>query len=231
MKFIRSKIERAGKSAIEKRTARRAFTLIELLVVIAVTAILLTVIFRPLISSYDLTSRATTQIQSQAAGRDAMAQVTALLGNAAYVFDNSGLSSTVSTSANTSLNLWMTNNLGATILITSRHSMVEYVPAAKQLEQVADSQLGAPIDPTTGEPIYDSNAPGSQSGIALPVLPGRILGRIWIGLLDNTAVADTHTVNTVFNPYDKPGTPGDPTAEVNNFHAGEGCIVIHTFPP
>jgi prepilin-type N-terminal cleavage/methylation domain-containing protein len=207
MNNISTTIERTGSGRMRDPRAVRAFTLIELLVVIAITAILLTVIFRPLISSFELTSRATTQIQSQAAARSAMDQIQALLGNAAYVFDNSGLSTPGSAAANTSLNIWLQNDLGAPILVTARHSMVEYVPAAKQLEQVADSQLGAPIDPTTGEPIYDPFASASQSGVALPVLPGRVLGRIFVGLSDNTSIADAHAINTTFNPYDKPNTP------------------------
>lgn len=195
------------RSAPRFRNIVRAFTLIELLVVIAVTAILITVIFRPLVSSYDLTSRATTQIQSQSSARSAMQQITSLLGNAAYVFDNSGLSTPGSASTNTSLNIWLRNDLGQPIVVSSRFAMVEYVPAANQLEQVADSQLGAPIDPTTGEPIYDTYATAGQRGIALPVLPGRVLGRIFVAALDNTSIADAHTPNLTFNPYDKPNTP------------------------
>jgi len=207
MKYRMNAAGQSGPGAARRHNASRAFTLLELLVVMAVTAILLTVIFRPLYASYELTSRATTQIQSQSSARSAMQQITALLGNAAYVFDNSGLSTPGSASTNTSLNVWLQNDLGAPILVTARHSMVEYVPAAKQLEQVADSQLGAPIDPTTGEPLYDPFASSATSGVALPVLPGRVLGRIFVGLLDNTSIADAHTVNLAFNPYDKPGTP------------------------
>src|SRR5438270_12018938 len=67
--------------------------------------------------------------------------------------------------------------------------------------------MGAPIAPTNGQPIYDTFATSAQSGVALPVLPGRMLGRIFVGLLDNTATADTHTIDNAFNPYDKPNSP------------------------
>jgi len=197
----------AGACVSLSQRAERAFTLIELLVVMAITAILMTVILGPLISSYDLTQRATTQVQSQATARATLDQIATVLGNAAYVFDNSGLSTPGSASTNTSLNIWLRNNQGAPIVVSSRFSMVEYVPAAKQLEQVADSQLGAPIDPTNMEPIYDQFAPSSQIGVGLPVLPGRMLGRIFVGLIDNTAVADSHVADLTFNPYDKPNTP------------------------
>ncbi len=215
MDYLVTTIERIGNDDMRDRNAARGFTLIELLVVIAVTAILLTVLFRPLISSYELTSRATTQIQSQAAARSAMQQISGLLGNAAYVFDNAGLSSPGSAATNTSLNLWLQNDLGAPIVVSSVFSMVEYVPAARQLEQVADKQFDPvtgkriiiPIDPTTGQSIYDPYAVSGQAGVALPVLPGRLLGRIFVALSDNASSADTHAINTAFNPYDKPNTP------------------------
>lgn len=169
---------------------------------IAVTAVLLTVIFRPLVASYDLTQRAGTQIETQAAARATMSRLRTVLGGAAYVFDNAGLMRPGKTGVDTGLNLWLTDSTGSPIVVTSRYSMVEYVPAAKQLEQVADSQLGAPIDPTTGEPIYDRYGSSAQSGVAVPVIPGRILGRIFLALVNNASVNDTHTVRTALNPFD-----------------------------
>jgi prepilin-type N-terminal cleavage/methylation domain-containing protein len=184
-------------------TQQSGFTLIELLVVIALTAILMTVIFRPLVDSYNLTSRAGTQIQSQQAAREALRQISAILGSAEYVYDPARPS--------TSLNIWLTNSLGAPILVTSRFSMIEYVVPAKQLDQnpyLPDpnnpgSTILVPIDPTTGEPIFSPTLPSGQTGIALPLAASRSLGRVWIGLMHNRSVQDTHAPNTAANPFDK----------------------------
>ena len=185
-----------------KRRVRHAFTLIELLVVIALTAILLSVILYPLVNSYALTARASTQIESQAAARSALSQVKTILSNSAYIFDNYGRPNPGSGSADTSLNLWVNDNQGNPALITSRNNMIEYVAAAKQLDQVAVASGKVAVDPTTGQPIYDDSLTPEQTGIALPITPGRSLGRIFIGLIDNESIADTHVQDLTFNPYD-----------------------------
>jgi len=71
-----------------ERRIRAGFTLIEMLVVIALTAILMTVIFVPLVNTYALTGKADTQIQSQASARSALYNLTDLLTNADFVYDN-----------------------------------------------------------------------------------------------------------------------------------------------
>ena len=185
-----------------KNRVRRAFTLIELLVVIALTSILLTVILYPLVNSYALASRASTQIESQSSARSAISQVKTLLSNAAYIFDNSGLPNPISGSADTSLNIWVSDNAGNPALVTARNCMVEYASPAKLLYQQAVAGGAVPIDPTSGQPIYDSSLTPEQTGVALPLTPGRSLGRIFIGLIDNTAIPDTHVQDATFNPYD-----------------------------
>lgn len=153
---------------------RRGFTLIELMVVIAITSILLTLIFKPLIDSFNLTRRAGTQIESQAAARGAMREINSLLSNAVYVFDNS----------DTELNLWLTDQTGAQYAEPTPFSMIEYVKPARQLDQIPGK---LPIDPTTGEPIYDSGLTSGESGVAQPLAKNSVLGRLWIGLIDNTS--------------------------------------------
>jgi prepilin-type N-terminal cleavage/methylation domain-containing protein len=157
------------------RTVRRGFTLLELLIVMALTVILLGLIFGPLISSFNLTSRARTQIESQTAARDTMRLVTRLLSNAVFVYDN----------GQTPLNLWFQDKSGAHRYVPTLFTMVEYVSPARQLDQVPGN---LPIDPTTGQPIYPPDKP-NQSGFAVPLSPGRSLGRLFIGLLDNTPTA------------------------------------------
>ncbi len=161
---------------------RRGFTLLELLVVMAITAILISLIFAPIVQSFNLTSRARTQVQSQTAARDAMNLVTRALSNAVFVYDN----------GQTPLNLWVQDKNGDQRYIPSLFTMIEYVAPARQLDQVPGN---IPIDPTTGEPIYGPAIPRGQSGFAVPLAPGRALGRIWIGLINNATTAHTPVVN------------------------------------
>ncbi|HZT43010.1 MAG TPA: type II secretion system protein [Chthonomonadaceae bacterium] len=170
------------------QSARRAFTLVELLVVLAITAILLTLIFKPLIDGFNLTSRSNAQIQSQTLARDVTRLISTALSDAVFIFDNSQQASL--------LNLWFTDKSGAEYLIPSQYTMMEYVAPARQLDQ---NPGNVPIDPTTGLPIY----PSGQGSFALPLAPGRALGRIWIGLTDNRSgpPAFSGPNGTPINPY------------------------------
>ncbi len=164
-----------------------AFTLIELLVVIALTSILLTLIFKPLVQSFNLTRKSGTQIETQTKARELMREVSDELSNSVYVFDN----------AQSPLNLWFNDETGAPILMPTFFTMVEYVAPARQLDQTPGA---TPIDPTTGKPIY--NGIGSNlSGYAFPLAPGLTLNRIWVGLVNNSSTSDTHAVD--------PNVPGD----------------------
>lgn len=158
--------------------SRRGFTLIEILIVLALTSILLILVFKPLIDGFNLTSRSGTQVQSQAAAREVTRQITTLLSNAVFVFDNSRQESL--------LNLWFTDSAGNPIVVPSQFTMIEYVAPSRQQDQ---NPTNLEIDPTTGEPIYNPGLPANKSGFALPLTPGRVLGRIFIGLRDNTSVA------------------------------------------
>ncbi len=105
--------------------SKKGFTLIELLVVIALTSILLTIVFKPLVASLDLTHRAATQTESQAASRDAVSQVENALSLAQYVLDPTLAP----------LNLWLSLiRQGNPYLVQSQFTMMEYVPAAHQLD-------------------------------------------------------------------------------------------------
>ncbi len=172
------------------------FTLVELLVVIALTSILFTIIFRPLVSSLQLSNRAATQTEGQAAARDLTAQLNSILSNAEYVQDQTPATSTV--------NLWLTDANGATFVVPSYFTMIEYVPPAHQLDQYAYSPgSGVPIDPTTGLPSYGATGftPG-QSGLAFPLVNGLVLGRIFYGLTDNKSVNGLYGQNgTPAKPY------------------------------
>src|ERR1044072_9351499 len=75
-------------SGTTRMQRQRGFTIIELLVVIAITSILFTIIFKPLIDGFNLTSRAGTLVESQTAARETDRGVTRLLSNAVFVFDH-----------------------------------------------------------------------------------------------------------------------------------------------
>ena len=176
---------------------KRAFTLIELLVVIALTAILLTLVFAPLINTLNLTSRASTQIETQSTGRIVMRRLEAELSGPVFVYDNvfQGLGS-----ANGQLgdpdgrvNIWL-NRMGATnspisgipVVKPIRFGMVEYVQPASQSENSASTL----IDPTTGKPDPGASAP---SNVSLPLVRGRTVVRIFPGFQDNRSGTTTLT--------------------------------------
>lgn len=163
------------------------FTLIELLVVIALTSILLTLIFKPLVQSFNLTRKSGTQIETQTKARELMREISGELSNSVYVFDN----------AQSPLNLWFNDQSGAPILMPTYFTMVQYVAPARQLDQTPGA---TPIDPTNGKPMY-SGIGSSLSGYAFPLAPGLTLNRIWIGLVHNATTVDTHAID--------PNLPGD----------------------
>ncbi len=186
------------RSAPALRLALRArsagFTLIELLVVIALTSILLTVIFLPLINSYALTAKADTQILSQSTARDVLRYATNALSNASFVYDNA-----ITTQVNgagkmlpgSEINLWLVDSTGAQYVKPVSFAMLEAVSPARQLDQspytydALGNPVATPIDPTTNQPIYDVSLSPGLSGYQLPLAPGRILTRLFVGLINN----------------------------------------------
>ncbi|MBC7526904.1 MAG: type II secretion system protein [Chthonomonadaceae bacterium] len=188
----RSISKRATRSNMGRPTGRRAFTLVELLVVIALTTILLTLIFRPLTEAVNLTSRASTQIQTQTSARTVISDVEKVLQDAVFVYDNSL----------TPVNLWLPQYGGGQVALSTKYTMLEYVRASRQMDQIP----GAATDPTTGDPIYAPDAPVGESGFALPLAPGRTLGRMFIGLMDNTMP----TTGPILGPVQAPGRPTRP---------------------
>jgi prepilin-type N-terminal cleavage/methylation domain-containing protein len=173
---------------------RAGFTLIELLVVIALTSILLTVIFVPLVNSYALTSKADMQIEAQASARNTLSNLTNLLSNADFIYDNA-VTTQVNGSGQTltgaEINLWLVDSTGNQFARRTSFAMLEAVTPARQLDQSAytydanGNPIATPIDPTTNEPIYDPNLSPGLSGYQLPLAPGRVLTRIFVGLNNN----------------------------------------------
>jgi prepilin-type N-terminal cleavage/methylation domain-containing protein len=173
---------------------RAGFTLIEMLVVIALTAILLTVIFVPLVNSYALTSKADTQILSQSSARSGISYLMNLLSNADFVYDNA-----ITTQPNASgkiltgseINLWLPQFDGQQYAKPVSFAMLEAVSPARQLDQstytydAGGNPIAMPIDPTNNQPIYDPSLSPGLSGFQLPLAPGRTLTRVFVGMTNN----------------------------------------------
>ncbi len=183
-----------------RQAAQRAFTLLELLVVIALTAVLIILIFKPLTDSINLTNRAGTQIESQTAAREILREITTELASAAAVYDNSKPEAKV--------NLWLSDKTGAPFVYPAQYAKIDYVMAARQLEN--QSANGKYItDPTTGQQIQKDTDP---QNIALSVTPGRTITRLFIGARDNTSGGDTSNEGSKSMPV------VDPLAATQVFH-------------
>ena len=178
-----------------RQAAQRAFTLLELLVVIALTAVLIILIFKPLTDSINLTNRAGTQIESQTAAREILREITTELASAAAVYDNSKPEAKV--------NLWLSDKTGAPFVYPAQYAKIDYVMAARQLEN--QSANGKYItDPTTGQQIQKDTDP---QNIALSVTPGRTITREFLGSRDNTSGPDTSGAGTSGMPVVNPDAP------------------------
>ena len=167
------------------------FTLAELLVAMAVTVILLGLVFGPLIEAFHLTNRSEMMVSVQDAGRQAMERINQQLGNAAYVFDNQ----------NMPINFWVNNQSGVETAVPLSNAWVDMVSSL----HVNDQNPNQPIDPTTGLPADTANTGNFRGPLSLPLVPGRIITRIFIGLRNNLSV-NNKPVYPYANRYDDPRT-------------------------
>jgi prepilin-type N-terminal cleavage/methylation domain-containing protein len=161
-----------------------AFTLIELLTVLAVTAILLTIIFIPMVQGFNLTRAAQGLADSQDRARALIRLIEQEVGNAAAVRDNSGLRGSLA------------------VVVPGRDGSPERVvlPAVKlDLWTPAqgdpgdrDPVSGAFRDPDTGK--FDPTLRGPKGQVNLPATPGATLVRYFVGLRD--------PFRDYTNPYD-----------------------------
>jgi len=154
------------------RRREQGFTLVELLVVMAITVILLGLIFGPLVQGFNLTNRARVQVLAQDTARRTMEDVQRELSNAVFLFDNS----------NEPINLWFYNENNEPVALRIPFAMIDIVPPAREQDQNAQLNQNQ-IDPTTGLAI-------DRGDVALPLAPGRVLVRYWLGLRDNTSDRD-----------------------------------------
>lgn len=166
---------------------KRGFTLVELLVVMAITTILLGLIFGPLVQGINLTNRARVQVLAQDTARLVMSSIQREIADGVFVFDNSG----------SSINIWV-NNGGTVTPISIPFAMVDLVPPA-HVNDLNTTLDPSNIDPTTGLAMDRGN-------VVLPVMPGRVIVRYWLGLRDNATV-------------DGGGQSGMPKKPYHNYYA------------
>jgi type II secretory pathway pseudopilin PulG len=169
------------------RRRNRSFTLVELLVVMAITAILLGLIFGPLIQGFNLTNRARVQVLTQDQARSVMETIQRDLANGVFVFDNTG----------ETINIWVRHINGSSVAIPMPYAFIDIVPPARENDQ-NPVVLGeaSNIDPTTGLAI-------DRGKLSLPLAPGRVIIRYWLGLRDNASLAN-RPIKPYLNVYEEP---------------------------
>ncbi len=159
-----------------------AFTLVELLVVMAITAILLGLIFGPMVQGFDLTNRARVQVQAQDTARQIIETLERDIADGVFIHDNSGQN----------VNFWVPDPSGApgvtpmpAIVMPTPFARLDLIPPARVNDQNPALDPTVPIDPTTGLPVEDE-----RGELAVPLAPGRVIHRYWLGLRDNATMAD-----------------------------------------
>ncbi len=175
------------------------FTLVEMLVVMAITVILLGLIFGPMIQGFDLTNRARVQVQAQDTARQIVETLERDIADGVFIHDNSGQD----------INFWVPDPAGAAgatpmpaIVMPMPFARLDLVPPARVNDQNPALDPNVPIDPTTGLPVEDE-----RGELAVPLAPGRVIHRYWLGLRDNATVDDN-----------RHGTSGRPIKPYVNFY-------------
>jgi len=156
---------------------KAAFTLIELMVVMAITVILLGLIFGPVVQSFNLTNRARVQVQTQDIARRLSETIQQDIAQAVFIFDNS----------NQPINFWMRTPdatgepVGPAVAQPVSFAYMDLVEPARVTDQSTNLDPSL-IDPTTGTPI-------NRGDFVLPLSPGRVITRYFIGLRNNASNA------------------------------------------
>ncbi len=187
------------------RKARHAFTLVELLVVVALTALLLALLFAPIIQGFKLTNKARALAEAQDASRFGMERIKRELAQAAYVFDNSNTPVTLPLEDPTQPRSAQYPGLyptDASDVVTTRPNIafakIDFIAASNRAEDPNQA-----IDPTTNQPV--GGAP-----VVLPVSPSRLYVRYFVGLRQNTRANGGTLVQDFYrNVYEFPRTDND----------------------
>ena len=193
-----------------------AFTLVELLIVLALSALLLALLFGPIVQGFRLTNKARAIGAAQDASRFGLEQLTRELRQASYVFDNTNTPvalpleepDAAATPAQFGLkavgnlvrkNTYQTGTSGKAIVVPlESFAKIDFVPSALRTD-ITDANN--PQDPTTGRPVN-----GGQ--LRLPVAPGTRFVRYWVGLRRNYTTDTTGAIKRAYydNVYEFPRT-------------------------
>lgn len=186
---------------------REGFTLVEMLVVMAITVILLGLLFGPMVQGFNLTNRARVQVLAQDSVRQVMEQLERDIADGVFVHDNTGQS----------IYLWVPDPTAAggarpmeAVPMDVAYARMDLVPPARVNDQNPTLDPSLPIDPTTNLPVEEARGP-----LALPVAPGRVIHRYWLGLRDNATMPDPAG-----------GTSGRPIRPYVNFYESRRNLAI-----
>ena len=159
-------------AARRRHSTTTAFTLVELLIVIALSALLLALLFAPIIQGFRLTNRAKALVQAQNATRFGLERMEREISQAAYVFDNSGSPIVIPLEPGGTINR---QDNGAPIPVQSTHPLIAFGKIDLIPTEIAVN-AGVALDPTTNTPIGGGN-------VRLPNAPSaRRYVRYFIGL-------------------------------------------------
>ena len=180
-----------------KTMRQRAFTLIEMIVVLAITAVLLTIIFIPMIQGFTFTRAAQGFADAQDKARQLSEKISREIGEAAAVRDPSGIGGTVFVRLPIPQQALDENgaritpaNAGTIVPVALQYSKLDLIPPAEG--EPTRGPGGAFINPNTGKEDPTLAAPKGQ--VTLPLAPGTRLVRYWVGLRD--------PFRPYTNPYD-----------------------------
>ncbi len=165
--------------------ASKAFTLVELLVVIAISSVLIGLLLRPLLDTYNATQRVQKIAEAQSQCRLIMANVTREMQDAAYIFDNSlvfnpyRLASGDTVSKDATILVKIPNpNDGRLDEFCLPYAKIDMAFAVKKQDQNATQ-----LDPTDGSPYVPPARKGDQEPY-LPLQQSMKVVRYFIGLSD-----------------------------------------------
>jgi len=177
---------------------KRAFTLTELLVVMAITAILLGLLFIPIVQGFNLTRTAQNRVQAQGQARRGLQQVSREIAQATYVFDNSAAPIVLPLKFPINVNdggtattpvTWASGQI--VYPVHSTYSKIDFIPSGRL------GGAGA-TDPTTRDPLGGSE-------VRFPLAPGTRVVRYFIGLRDNTKPYENVYLRSI-NEFAQDGT-------------------------
>lgn len=192
---------------------QRAFTLIELIVVMAVSAILLTLITIPVVQSFNLTRAAETFAAAQRTGRNLVSSLEREISEAALVRPNHGGSGAIVG--------WFPDRDNNPVAVRLEYAKLDIFPPAKG-DPSSRGAAGGFINPDTGK--EDPTLRSAIGDVNLPVAPGNVMVRYWIGLRD-----PFRDYSNPYLPLKRPGapSPADPVMAWNTNFGTENLYVLY----